>query len=205
MALLGAGPALAAPAAATIITHGDLEKVLQLGPKATDHTVAVVDMGQNYQMSIGVVHRGPTGAPRPAAAGGPGSQTATTQEACGLASAPAGAPVANVGMLAHASTAETYVVIAGSGTLVTGGQILDGRKSPAESDVVKILNGPTCNGKVAGDFVSTKMNVGDIAVIPAGVPHGWSEIPTEVTYLSVRPDPEHVLPKAPYTYPGLRQ
>ena len=64
------------------------------------------------------------------------------------------------------------------------------------------LNGPTCSGKVVGNFVRTPMKVGDIAVIPAGVPHGWSDIPTEVTYLSVRPDPKHVLPKAGFVYPG---
>ena len=33
------------------------------------------------------------------------------------------------------------------------------------------------------------MGVGDIMVIPAGVPHGWTDIPSSgVTYLSVRPD-----------------
>jgi mannose-6-phosphate isomerase-like protein (cupin superfamily) len=191
----------AAPTAATIITSADVQKVLALGIKATDHTIRVVDMGQGYQMAVAVVHRGPTGAPRPAAAAA-APQPATP--ACGLAAAPPGVPAGPGGMLAHDSTAETYIVIAGSGTLVTGGQILEGHRSAADSDVTRILNGPTCSGKGTGDFVSTKMNVGDIAVIPAGVPHGWSDIPTEVTYLSVRPDPEHVLPKAPYVYPGLQ-
>jgi quercetin dioxygenase-like cupin family protein len=35
---------------------------------------------------------------------------------------------------------------------------------------------------------------GDVIVIPAGVPHGWVEIPDHVDYLSVRPDPDRVLP-----------
>ena len=56
------------------------------------------------------------------------------------------------------------------------------------------------NGTDLGNFVSTKMGVGDIMVIPAGVPHGWMDIPASgVTYLSVRPDPKYVLPRN-YSY-----
>ena len=36
-------------------------------------------------------------------------------------------------MLAHDSTAETYIVIAGAGTLVTGGQILQGSTSAPDA------------------------------------------------------------------------
>lgn len=202
--LIAASPAAlaAAPTAATIITGDDVQKVLKLGPKATDHTIRVMDMGQDYQMSVAVVHRGTTHTtrtPNPAAAA-----AAAKQPACGLASAPAGAKVGPGGMLSHDSTAETYYVIAGAGTLVTGGQILEGHKSAPDSEVTTTLNGPTCSGKAVGNFVMTPVKVGDIAVIPAGVPHGWSDIPTEVTYLSVRPDPKHVLPKAGYVYPGLK-
>lgn len=31
-------------------------------------------------------------------------------------------------------------------------------------------------------------------IIPPGVLHVWTEIPDQVTYLSVRPDPDRVLP-----------
>ena len=31
------------------------------------------------------------------------------------------------------------------------------------------------------------VNVGDIIIIPAGTPHGWSNIPDHVDYLSFRP------------------
>ena len=191
----------AAPTTATIISNEDVQKVLKLGPKATDHTIRVVDMGQDYQMSVAVVHRGTTHTPpRPPSAA---AAAAAQQPACGLAAAPAGAKAGPSGMLAHDSTAETYYVISGAGTLVTGGKILQGRQSAPDAEVTTTLNGPTCSGKAVGNFVMTPMKVGDIAVIPAGVPHGWSDIPTEVTYLSVRPDPKHVLPKAPFIYPGL--
>src|SRR5580658_8499134 len=59
LACLASGAALAT--APTIITNTDVQKVLKLGPKATDHTIRVVDMGQGYNMSVAVVHRGPTG------------------------------------------------------------------------------------------------------------------------------------------------
>ena len=194
----------AGPTTATIITNGDVQKVLQLGPKETDHTIKVVDMGQDYQMSVAVVHRGSTrNRPPPSATPTPAQQAAAKQPACGLATAPAGAKTGPSGMLSHDSTAETYYVISGAGTLVTGGQILEGRKSAPDAPVTTTLNGPTCSGKAVGNFVMTPVKVGDIAVIPAGVPHGWSDIPTEVTYLSVRPDPKHVLPKAGFVYPGL--
>lgn len=204
---VGSGAAFAAdPTTATIIKKEDVDKVLQLGPKATDHTIRVMDMGQGYNMSVAVVHRGTTHNPPPARTPeqvAAAAAAAAKNPACGLATAPAGAKTGPSGMLAHTSTAETYIVIAGAGTLVTGGQILTGRMSPADSEVTTTLNGPTCGGKAVGNFIMTPVKVGDIAVIPAGVPHGWSDIPTEVTYLSVRPDPKHVLPKAGYVYPGL--
>ena len=108
------------------------------------------------------------------------------------------------GMIAHDDTVETYIIISGSGTLVTGGQIVNGTRSPADSEVTTILNGPSCSGRSAGEIVSRKMVVGDISVIPAGVPHGWTDITTEVTYLSVRPDPDHVLP-AGYVHPAIKK
>jgi hypothetical protein len=43
---------------------------------------------------------------------------------------------------------------------------------------------------------------GDIIIIPNKVAHGWSQITDHVTYLSVRPDPDRVLP-AGYVYPLL--
>ena len=42
-----------------------------------------------------------------------------------------------------------------------------------------------------------------MVVIPAGVLHGWIEVPDHVTYLSVRPDPLKVLP-AGYVNPAIR-
>ena len=196
-----------APKSATSITSEDVQKVLKLGAKATDHTIKVVDMGQGYQMSVAVVHRGTTeNAPKPT----PDQMAARAaaqakMAACGkITAAPAGAKVGPAnGMLVHDFTAETYIIIKGAGTLVTGGTLFDAKRDPADSEMTTTLNGPSCTGKVYGDFKVENVKVGDIIVIPAGVPHGWSDIPTMVDYLSVRPDPKHVLPKAGFVYPGL--
>lgn len=185
---------------ATDITNAQVQKVLKEQPKATDHTLRVLDMG-TYQLSVAVVHRGPTNRPAGARRANPPSGQAGAVS-CGTTSLPAGSKPP-VGGISHDDTAETYIVISGSGTLVTGGQIMNGRRSGPDSEVTKILNGPSCGGQIVGDYVARKMGVGDISVIPAGVPHGWTDITNHVTYLSVRPDPKKVLEHG-YVNPALK-
>ncbi|HYL34718.1 MAG TPA: hypothetical protein VEV17_02260 [Bryobacteraceae bacterium] len=191
---LSQGLTFAQPKAAIDITKAQIDEVLKNAPPKVDQTLRVIDMG-GYQLSVAVIHRGPTGQAAGGGRGGAGGGRAPAAAAdkCGLTSAPAGAKQGPPGMIAHDDTVETYVVISGSGTLVTGGEILNGTRSPADSEVVTILNGPSCGGRAVGDFVSRPLHVGDISVIPAGVPHGWTDITTEVTYLSIRPDPHKVL------------
>ncbi len=189
-ALLFVSTAASAQRAAVDITNAQVQEVLKQGT-GIDHTLKVVDMG-DYQLSVAVIHRGPT-APPAAGNGSRAAAPAANVVRCGLTAAPAGAAPGPAGMIAHDDTAETYIVISGSGTLVTGGTIVNGSRSAPDSDVTRILNGPSCSGAVVGDVVSRKMGVGDISVIPAGLPHGWIGIDKEVTYLSVRPDPKKVL------------
>jgi len=86
-------------------------------------------------------------------------------------------------------------------TMTRGALGVGGR--PDALAVTTTLNGPSCSGNVTGDEVLTPMKVGDIAVIPAGIPHGWTGITTEVTYLSVRPDPKKVLEHG-YVNPAIK-
>jgi uncharacterized RmlC-like cupin family protein len=66
------------------------------------------------------------------------------------------------------------------------------------------LNGPSCSGRIEGaDVVKRGVKTGDIIIIPAGVPHGWTDITDHVDYLSVRPDPDRVL--KPYLNPALKK
>jgi mannose-6-phosphate isomerase-like protein (cupin superfamily) len=185
------------------IPKSQIDAVLKFAPPAVDQQLRVVELGK-LQLGVGIIHRGPTGAP-PAGggagrAGGAARGNAPAPARCGLTEAPAGAAQGPAGMIAHDSQTETYVIVSGGGTLVTGGQILNGTKSGPESEVTKVLNGPSCSGRAVGTIVSRKVAVGDVIIIPQGVPHGWSEIADHVDYLSVRPDPERVLP-ANYSNP----
>ena len=82
---------------------------------------------------------------------------------------------------------------------------MNGRKSAADSQVTKVLNGPSCSGSIVGDDVVKRVvHVGDIIIIPAGVPHGWADIGDHVDYLSVRPDPQRTIPEL-YTHPALKK
>src|SRR6476646_934359 len=187
-----------APKDAIVISDADIKAVLKMAAdtKRTvpDNSLRVIDMG-SYQLAVGIVARGKLAAAPAAAA--PAAAPANTQPACGQQRAGATGPNG----IFHDSTAETYIVTSGSGTLITGGTIVNGRRSPADSEVTTILNGPSCNGTMVG-FSSRVINVGDVIVIPEGVPHGFSAIPDHITYLSVRPDLKKVLKKG-YVNPAL--
>ena len=98
----------------------------------------------------------------------------------------------------HDYTAETYIILSGGGVLTTGGVMVD--KKP--SNGVNIMNGPGGNGTAGPGAYSRKVGPGDVIIIPAGVLHAWSQITDQVTYLSVRPDPDRKLP-AGYVNPLL--
>ena len=102
----------------------------------------------------------------------------------------------------HLHQTETYIIVSGAGTLVTGGSILNGRLSAPESSVTTTLNGPSCSGQIVGNVQKKDVVTGDIIIIPAGVPHGWANIPRHVDYLSVRPDPDRVL-SSDYVNPAI--
>jgi len=195
------------PKAATYITDEEIKKVNSL--PGVDRQLVSVDIGKLNE-AVGIVHRGPTGAAArggAAAAGARGGEAAgggrgaAQPESCGAQVAPA--PTDGVNGILHDHQTETYVIVSGGGTLVTGGRIVNGRKSAPDSDVTRILNGPSCNGVITGvDVVRKQVKTGDVIIIPAGVPHGWSDIPDHVDYLSVRPDPDRVLPKD-YVHPAI--
>ncbi len=203
-----AAPALAwaqvenmGPKAATYITDADVKKVNAL--PGVDRQIVSVDIGKLNE-AVGIVHRGKLA---PATAGGaPAAAPAAGQPAavpCGLpASAAAGSR--NGSGISHDHQTETYIIVSGSGTLVTGGQIAAGRRSAPDSPVTTTLNGPSCSGAIVGEGVVKRVvNVGDIIIIPAGVAHGWVDIADHVDYLTVRPDPDRVL--KPYVHPVLQK
>ncbi len=69
--------------------------------------------------------------------------------------------------LVHPSTTDLWVVLEGSGTLTTGGIVENGRFVGGESHSIK---------------------TGDVAYIPAGLPHGVSGVNGHIAWLNVRWD-----------------
>jgi len=94
----------------------------------------------------------------------------------------------------HAQVTEVYHIIDGSGTFVTGGQMVDPTPSPADGTTVKILVGPSTNGASIRGGQSRKVGPGDVIVIPPGVAHWFSAVESDMNYLVVRVDGDHVLP-----------
>jgi len=156
------------------ITDADVKEVLKHAPPAVDQQLKVVDLGA-YNLAVGIIHRGPTKDREDGAIPG----------------------------IAHHHQTETYIIQSGSGTLVTGGTMLDPKEIPNTSEAYKILNGPSANATVK-DGYSRVVKPGDIIIIPPDVFHGWTKITDHVDYLSVRPDPDRVLP-AGYVNPAIRK
>jgi len=111
-----------------------------------DRQIISTDIGK-LNLSVGIVHRGATTAPA-AAPGRWGATDAADRvtvggppQACGQASSAPAAPGTATGIM-HDHQTETYIIVSGSGTLVTGGQIVNGRKSAPDSNVTLVLNGP---------------------------------------------------------------
>jgi mannose-6-phosphate isomerase-like protein (cupin superfamily) len=164
------------PTVATDITDQDVKEVLKHAPPAVDQQLKVVDVGP-YNVGVGIVHRGPSR----------DSTDGTTP------------------CIIHHNQTETYIIVDGTGTLVTGGTIMNPKEIPPESQAYKVLNGPSANGTVRDSEAQVRnVKAGDIVIIPPDVCHGWKGIADHVNYLSVRPDPDRVLP-AGYVNPAIQK
>ena len=95
--------------------------------------------------------------------------------------------------IVHSLVTEVYYIHSGGGTLVTGGTMSERLDIPADHAIVTTLVGESFRADSTGGH-SREVAEGDIVVIPAGVFHGWTLIKDHVTYLSIRPDPDKVLP-----------
>jgi len=152
---------------ATDVSKAEIEATVQKTAKAavSDQAIRVVSINNEYNVGVGVVHRART------------------------------APPNNGNGIEHSQITEVYHVISGNGTFVTGGTIADAKETPADSQVVQVLNGPSTGGGAVERGVSRKLGPGDVVVIPPNTPHWFSEITTDqIVYLVVRVDPHKVLP-----------
>jgi mannose-6-phosphate isomerase-like protein (cupin superfamily) len=127
-----------------------------------------------YNVGVGVLRRGPT------------------------------KPGAPVGAINHEKITEVYYVVSGSGTLLTGGVVVNAKAVAADSEIVKVAVGPSNQGTFKEPAQRRRVSAGDIVIIPPGVYHGFDEVTDHVEYVAVRPDPEHVLP-AGYMHPAVKK
>jgi mannose-6-phosphate isomerase-like protein (cupin superfamily) len=76
----------------------------------------------------------------------------------------------------HDKETDTFYVLEGEATLVTGGTMIGGRVSrPNQQLGTDIQGGETHH-----------LSKGDVIAIPAGVPHWFKEVPKGVTYYTVK-------------------
>ena len=101
------------------------------------------------------------------------------------------------GLIAHDNQTEGYLIVSGGGTLMTGGRLVNGRHSLS----LDLERARTCGGTTIGDITKKVVKTGDIIIIPAGVPHGWTDIGDHVDYLSFRPSPNILT--AGYVHPTI--
>ncbi len=78
-------------------------------------------------------------------------------------------------------TTETYYILKGHGTLVTGGEIVDGALASPTSITIK--------GTGIKGGVSRHVGPGDVIMIPGYTAHWWSELDEDLSYISFRTGP----------------
>ena len=94
----------------------------------------------------------------------------------------------------HDLVSEVYHIIDGSATLVTGPDIADLKRRPADLQTVREFNGPGNSGSSIRNPVTHELKAGDVIVIPAGTGHWFTRIDNHIRYIMVRIDPDKVLP-----------
>jgi mannose-6-phosphate isomerase-like protein (cupin superfamily) len=92
---------------------------------------------------------------------------------------------AEAGALIHNTVTETYYIVKGSGTLVTGGSLGDAKPT----DLTRVNAGMSQSGTRQGGE-SRRVGPGDILMIPAGTPHSFSELNGPISYLVFRFEPK---------------
>jgi mannose-6-phosphate isomerase-like protein (cupin superfamily) len=101
---------------------------------------------------------------------------------------------ADASVAEHDQVSELYHVIEGTATLMLGPDIVGMKRRPADSETVRMLNGPGNNGTSIRNGVSYNLKPGDVVIIPAGTGHWFTKIDDHIVYLMVRVDPDKVTP-----------
>jgi hypothetical protein len=174
------GPDVGCPAvepagvpAAIVVTADDVASVVrQLSAEFTDdEPIRVVEAGPN-RLGLFVVRR-------------PKATGPTQTEPGGAAKVTEGLQLTQVSAIIR--------ILDGAGTFVTGGRLLNAVRMPA-NDPDAVVIGPGYRGKAILGGQSRRVSDGDMVVVPAGVPYGFSEFEKPITYLAFRVDAGGPLP-----------
>ncbi len=92
-------------------------------------------------------------------------------------------PGGPMNVINHAKLTEVYYVTSGEGTIVTGSDIENVRPLAADNELVTTVVGPGDNATLKKPAQSRKVKAGDVIIIPAGVYHGFSEVPDHIEYV----------------------
>jgi mannose-6-phosphate isomerase-like protein (cupin superfamily) len=95
----------------------------------------------------------------------------------------------------HEQISEVYYIIEGTATLLTGPDLVNSVKRPADEKTVRLQNGPGWSSDAITNAQVNHLKPGDVIIIPAGTGHLFTEIPGDhITYMMVRIDPDKVVP-----------
>ena len=162
------------PATATHVPNSEIMTVFEHMGDTIDQQVRVVDIGDDINVAVGILRR-------------VGTRTEGEE----------------VNAILHHEVTEVYYIMSGSGILVTGGEASGNVEFPADNVSVRELIGPS-GSRTVKNGQTRGVTAGDVVVIPAGVPHGFRHIQDQITYLSIRVDPNQTLPTG-YVHPSLEQ
>jgi mannose-6-phosphate isomerase-like protein (cupin superfamily) len=95
--------------------------------------------------------------------------------------------------LVHANVTEIYEITEGSGTVEMGGTLVGGKPFVSSSGGASAI-GPSTRGTGIQGGHSRHVTVGDVVIIPKGVPHRFSTLDAPITYLCFRFDSSKVTP-----------
>src|ERR1700676_4908619 len=101
------------PKQAIDITDAQVKEVVKGAPPAVDQQLRVVDMGK-YNLAVGIIHRGKS----------------------------TDRPDGTVPGIAHHQQTETYIIVSGTGTLVTGGTMIDPKEISKDSEATRCSTVP---------------------------------------------------------------
>lgn len=162
LALAGAAGAGATVAGSAVdITGSSIDTALQRTAQQpdADESLGIYNVGNDYNLGISVVHRARTGSRQ--------------------------IPPAAV----HNEVTEVFHIIAGTGTVVTGGTL-----APPQQNQNDPRSGPTILGSRIVNGITRGVGPGDVIVVPPNTPVQFTEINSgQLVYLVVRIDPHKVL------------